>query len=296
MKNNLYKKPELIAEVGCNHMGDLNIAKNFIKTGKEFCNLEVIKFQKRDPKSLLSEEQYNQPHPIEENSFGKTYGEHREFLEFDIEQHKILQNHCSKLGLEYFSSVWDIQSTIDICSLNTSKIKIGSASNTNKEILEYLCKNYYGDVHLSLGMTTRIEEEEIIDLFVRYNKNKNLIIYACTSTYPTAAEDICLLEISRLLDEYKEKNIVKDIGFSGHHKGIAIDVAAYLLGANYIERHFTLDRTWKGTDHSASLEPDGMRKLKRNLDQVYSALNYKDKEVLDSEIVFREKLKYKHQT
>ena len=274
-----FNKPILIAEVGCNHKGDLAIAKEFIKISKDFCNVSCIKFQKRHPKTLLTKEEYDSPHPVEENSYGKTYGEHREFLEFDLEKHKVLKEECEIKGIEYFSSVWDIISTKEICSLNLKKIKIGSATNLNFEVLKYICENFNGEIHLSLGMTTIKEEESIIDFFKKYKKNKNLILYACTSSYPVETNDVCLLEIRRLIEKYKITNEVKDIGFSGHHKGIAFDVAAYTLGANYIERHFTLDRTWKGTDHSASLEPDGLRRLSRNLDEVYDALKFKEKEI-----------------
>ncbi len=286
-----FKKPVLIAEVGCNHKGEIEIAKEFIKVAKEFCDVSCIKFQKRDPKTLLSEEEYNSPHPVEENSYGKTYGEHREFLEFDIKEHKTLKKECEDKGLEYFSSVWDVESTKDICSLNTKKIKIGSATNLNFKVLEYICKNYNGEIHLSLGMTTKIEEKKIVEFFKKHKRNKDLILYACTSAYPVESDDVCLLEIKRLVDKYKLSKEIKDIGFSGHHKGIALDVVAYSLGANYIERHFTLDRTWKGTDHSASLEPDGLRRLSRNLHEVHQALKLKDKEILDVEIATRNKLK-----
>ena len=103
--------------------------------------------------------------------------------------------------------------------------------------------------------------------------------------------DVCLLEVKRIKEAYGD--IVKKIGFSGHHLGIAVDVAAYTLGAEVIERHYTLDRTWKGTDHAASLEPDGVRKLVRNLNAVHEALTYKDQEILPIEAVQREKLKYR---
>jgi N-acetylneuraminate synthase len=116
-----------------------------------------------------------------------------------------------------------------------------------------------------------------------------LVIYSCTSGYPVPFEDICLLEIKRLQKEYKDR--VKSIGFSGHHLGIAVDSAAVALGAEWIERHFTLDRTWKGTDHAASLEPDGMRKLARDCRAVYKALRYKQTEILAIEEVQRNKLK-----
>ena len=122
-------------------------------------------------------------------------------------------------------------------------------------------------------------------------RNKDLIIYSCTSGYPVPPEDVCLLEILRLKEEYKDR--VKAIGFSGHHNGIALDIGAYTLGAEYFERHFTLDRTWKGTDHAASLEPDGMRRLKRDLQNVGKALTYKSQEILPIEQVQRDKLKYR---
>lgn len=286
-----FKKPILIAEVGCNHKGELKTAMEFIKIAKEFCNVPCIKFQKRDPKTLLSEEEYNLPHPVEQNSYGKTYGEHREFLEFDIEKHKILKKECEDLGIEYFSSVWDIKSTKEICDINPKKIKIGSATNLNFEVLDYICKNFKGEIHLSLGMTTINEEEKIINFFKKHKRNNDLILYACTSAYPVETDDVCLLEIKRLIEKYKTKNQVKDIGFSGHHKGISFDIAAYTLGANYIERHFTLDRTWKGTDHAASLEPDGLRRLNRNLKSLNLALKFKKKEILDIELQTRSKLK-----
>ena len=169
-------------------------------------------------------------------------------------------------------------------------IKIPSACNTHYEMLEWLCDNYEGEIQLSFGMTTHEEEEKIIALFEKKKRAKDLIVYNCTSGYPVPFEDVCLLEINRLKESYADR--VKAIGFSGHHLGIAVDVAAYTLGASYIERHYTLDRTWKGTDHAASLEPDGVRKLKRNLEAVYKALRYKDSEILPIEQVQRDKLKY----
>lgn len=144
---------------------------------------------------------------------------------------------------------------------------------------------------MSLGMTTHEEEEKLIRLFEDRMRSKDLVLYVCTSGYPVSFEDVCLLEISRIRERYR--NRVKEIGFSGHHLGIAVDIAAYTLGASIIERHYTLNRTWKGTDHAASLEPEGVRKLKRDLMATYAALHYKEKEVLEVEMVQREKLKYR---
>jgi N-acetylneuraminate synthase len=284
-------KPRLIAEAGCNHKGDIEIAKELIKIAAVFCKADVIKFQKRNNKELLTEEQYNAPHPNPANSYGETYGEHREFLEFSADQHKELKDYCDELGIEYSTSVWDLTSAKEIAALKPKMIKIPSACNNNLEMLDWLCNNYLGEIHVSFGMTTHTEEEQVVELFEKNNRANDLIIYSCTSGYPVPFEDIALYEITRLKEKFG--NRVKEVGFSGHHLGIAVDIAAYTLGATTIERHYTLDRTWKGTDHAASLEPDGIRRLKRDLDAVWKALDFKEKEILDIERVQRDKLKYK---
>ena len=285
-----YDKPKVIAEIGCNHKGDLDTAFELIKLAKS-CNADVAKFQKRNSKELLTEEQYNTPHPNPINSYGNTYGAHREFLEFSLEEHQALKRYCEEIGFEYSTSVWDITSAKEISKLNPQFIKVPSACNNHFDMLNVLRDEYSGDVHISLGMTTKDEEQQIMDFFSETDSLKRLVIYACTSGYPVPFNETCLLEISRLIDKYKNK--VKTIGFSGHHLGIAIDIAAYTLGANWIERHFTKDRTWKGTDHSASLEPAGLSKLTRDLKASYNSLTYKENEILDIEAPQRGKLKWK---
>lgn len=286
------KKPFIIAEIGCNHKGDIELAKQFIKVAKEFCKVDAVKFQKRDIETWANRypELYNAPHPNPENSYGDTYKSHRKYLEFNLEQHKELKKYCEQLGIIYSTSVWDIKSAREIASLNPQFIKIPSACNTNLEMIEWLCDNYDGDIQISTGMTTSKEIDDIVALFTKKGKNDKLVLYNCTSGYPVPFEDICLLEITKLKNKYEGK--VKQIGFSGHHLGIAVDVSAYTLGAEIIERHFTLDRTWKGTDHAASLEPDGMRRLVRDLNAVHKALTYKKEEVLPIEQVQRRKLKW----
>ena len=286
---NTYKKPYIIAEIGCNHKGDMEIAKELIKVAKIFCNVDAVKFQKRNNKELLTEEQYNQPHPNPANSYGNTYGEHREYLEFDVNQHEALKAYCEEIGITYSTSVWDLTSAKEIASLKPEFIKIPSACNNNVVMLEWLCNNYHGELHISTGMTTKDEIEDLVNLFKRHNRNKDLVLYNCTSGYPVPFEDVCLLDINILIEKYQ--NEVKHIGFSGHHLGIAVDVAAYTLGANIIERHYTIDRTWKGTDHAASLEPMGLRKLSRDVNAVYKALQFKNQDILPIEQVQRDKLK-----
>lgn len=287
----MFKKPYVIAEAGCNHMGSMEIAHDLINTAAYFCKADAIKFQKRCPKELLTEEQYNAPHPNPVNSYGDTYGAHREFLEFTVEQHAQLKKWCEEAGITYSTSVWDMTSAKEIASLKPEFIKIPSACNNHFEMLTWLCENYEGEIQLSFGMTTHEEEEAIVQLFEKHGRAKDLVLFNCTSGYPVPFKDVCLLEITRMRKAYEHR--VKAIGFSGHHLGIAVDVAAYTLGASVIERHYTIDRTWKGTDHAASLEPDGIRKLVCNLSAVHDALTEKSMEILPIEQVQRDKLKYR---
>lgn len=286
----LTRSPFLIAEIGCNHGGDLGVAKKMVGVAAQFCEVAAVKFQKRESSVLLSKEEYNAPHPNPGNSFGSTYGEHREFLEFDVAQHGELKIAAEAAGVVYSTSVWDVPSADAMIKLDPAFLKVPSASNLNTDLLKILALEYQGDLHVSLGMTTRAEEEHLIESIAGWGAAERLVIYACTSGYPVPFEDLCLREIERLVDSYG--HMVKGIGFSGHHLGIAADVAALALGATYFERHFTLDRTSKGTDHAASLEPDGLRKLNRDLKAVSKALSFKDREILPIEEAQRAKLKW----
>ncbi|MBY7733844.1 N-acetylneuraminate synthase family protein [Francisella philomiragia] len=286
-----YEKPKVIAEVGCNHMGSFEVAKELIFLAKQ-SGAGYVKFQKRNNKDLLTEEQYNMPHPVPYNSYGSTYGEHREYLEFTQEQHRKLKEYCDSLDIIYSTSVWDVTSAKEMISIRPEFLKVPSACNNNFELLKILRDEYGGQVQLSIGMTTKKEIEEIISFFEETDQARSrLLVYACTSGYPVPFNDVALLEIKWLYDNYGDR--VSEIGFSGHHNGIAIDIAAYTLGAKWIERHFTKNRTWKGTDHAASLEPCGLSKLCRDLDATYEALQYKVDEILTIEKLQREKLKYR---
>ena len=286
-----YEKPKIIAEIGCNHKGDFETAKELLDLAKE-AGADVAKFQKRNNKELLTTEQYNSPHPNPSNSYGDTYGLHREFLEFTVDQHRELKAYCDEISIEYSTSVWDVTSAKEMITFKPSLLKVPSACNNHFDMLKVLRDEFEGEVHLSFGMTTQEEEKKIVALFEETNQAKDrLVIYSCTSGYPVPFEDVCLLEIKRLRETFGER--VKAIGFSGHHLGIAIDNAAYTLGATWTERHFTKDRTWKGTDHAASLEPAGLKKLCRDLQATYQALSYKKEEVLEIEKVQRKKLKYR---
>lgn len=283
------ERPLIIAEIGCNHRGEPETARKMVRMAARECGVDVVKFQKRNPRECLTPAQYAAPHPVPANSYGATYGEHREALEFDVDEHRRLKELCEECGVVYSTSVWDMTSAKEITSLDPQMIKVPSACNTHFEMIGYLCDEYRGELHISLGMTTRAEEERLIDFLEKRGRFGDTVLYACVSGYPVAFEDLPLLEVERLIVEYG--NRCKGIGYSGHHLGIAVDIAAMTLGARWIERHFTLDRTWKGTDHAASLEPDGLRRLVRDVHNVSKALQRKKAELLPVEIPQREKLK-----
>jgi sialic acid synthase len=275
-----YKNPNIAAEICCNHQGNIEIAKQMIKVAADG-NLTVAKFQKRNTKEFLTKKQFNAPHPNKMHSFGEPYGVHREFLEFSINQHKELKDYAESVGIMYSSSTFDVSSAKEIITLNPEYIKVPSACNNHFAMLRILRDEYTGGVHISFGMTTKKQEEEIVQFFEKTNQAKRLVVYACTSGYPVPFEDVCLLEIVRLKKTFGDR--VDKIGFSGHHHGISVDIAAYTLGAEWFERHFTLDRVWKGTDQVFSLEPTGIRKLARDLRAVQKALTFKNEDILDIE-------------
>merc|ERR1711972_1162979 len=286
-----YRQPKVIAEIGCNHKGEKETAKELLTLAKQ-SGATVGKFQKRTPKELLTPAQYDAPHPNPKNSFGATYGEHREFLELSIEDHRELQEHCKAIGLEYSCSVWDVTAAKEIVSLNPVLIKVGSPSNQHWEMQRVLRDEYTGEVHISTGMTTKEEIDKIVKFWEegKGNAKERVVLYNCTSGYPVPFEDVCLLDIKILKEKYGHR--VKAIGFSGHHLGISVDIAAFTLGAQWNERHFTKDRTWKGTDHAASLEPAGLGKLCRDLKAVHTAMTFKAEDILPIEKTQRAKLKW----
>lgn len=302
---NDHEPVKIIAEIGCNHMGNMDTAKELIRVAAKVCNAHVAKFQKRHNKELLTPQEYDRPHPVPSNAYGDTYGAHREFLEFSVGQHKELQEECTLMGIDYSTSVWDLTSAKEIAALKPNLIKLPSATNQHYTLQDYLCKNYDGEIHVSTGMTTHDETDKLVKFYEERGRAKDLVLYACTSGYPVAFPDICVLEINRLQERYGDR--VKSIGFSGHHLGIAADIAAMTAGVigkniygkgdfGWIERHFTLDRTAKGTDHAASLEPDGLRRLCRDIKNVHKAISYKENEMLDVELVQRSKLKWREET
>lgn len=276
-----YKSPKTIAELCANHQGNPETAKELIKMAK-LCNADYVKFQKRVPEICVPKEIQNQPHSCPMHSFGETYLQHRKFLEFNIETHKELKKYCDEIGIKYSCSVWDIPSAEEIISLNPDYIKVPSACNNNYDLIKTLLNKYNGDIHISLGMSTKEELNKLYGFL--YDFRKRIVLYWTTSDYPVKFEDLFLLEISQIPNSFTK-------GFSGHNLGIAVDIAAYTLGCSWFERHFTLDRTAKGNDHSASLERDGLYKLVRDLKATHKALQYKNIDLTEGEIKNRKKLR-----
>ena len=228
--------PQIICEIGCNHKGSFELAKKMIEIASTFCDADIIKFQKRNIDDILSDEKLNKPHPDPENAYGNSYIEHRKALELSLGEHRELKKICESFNKIYSSSVWDIASAEEILSLSPKLIKVPSGLNLDFPLLNFICENFKGEIHVSLGMTYLDEIKEIYNFFENKNKLSNLVLYYCKSTYPLKEESYCLNQLVQLKKEYGDK--INSIGFSGHHVGISIDVAALALGARYIERHF----------------------------------------------------------
>ena len=160
------------------------------------------------------------------NAYGQTYGAHREFLEFSKEQHEQLHAYGKEIGIEWATSVWDVTSAREMADIPCDYLKVPSACNNHFDMLKVLRDEYAGDVHVSTGMTTLAEIEDVVAFFEATGQAKRLVVYNCTSGYPVPFEDVCLLELRTLYNMYSHR--VKYLGFSGHHLGIAIDVAAYV--------------------------------------------------------------------
>ena len=257
----------VIAEIGNNHQGDLEIAKELLRQAK-ICGADAVKSQKRELGSLLTPQEHARPYDSP-HSFGRTYGEHRERLELGEPAWRELLALADSLGIDFFASPWDVPSARMLRSLGCPMLKIPSAAATHTELLTEVA-TYGLPVIFSTGMTTLDE----IDQAVHVLRDCELYLLQCTSNYPCAFDAVHLRVIPALRERYG-----RTVGLSGHHRGIAVDAAAVALGARVIERHFTLDRTWKGSDHAASLEPPGLARLVRDLRAVEQALGHAHKQV-----------------
>lgn len=237
--------------------------KELFKSAKA-CGVNAVKLQKRDNKTLYTRALYDAPY-INENSYGDTYGQHREALEFDFEQYKELQLFCYELGLTFFATAFDFNSVDFLEKLGVPCYKIGSGDLLNTPLQKYIAQTGK-PIFLSTGGGTYQDVERAY-----YNImpiNKQLIIMQCTSAYPAEAEYMHLL----VIPEYMRMFPGNIIGLSDHYIGKLMSPVAYALGARVFEKHFTLHRWWRGTDQVFSLEPADMAKLVRDLHNVKEAM------------------------
>ena len=264
----------VIAEIGHNHQGSLKTAKELFQAAAE-CGVAAGKLQKRDNRTLYTREMFDKPYD-NENSFGATYGEHREALEFGKQEYEELQAESARLGIGFFSTAFDIRSADFLAELNTPAYKIASGDLKNIPLLKHVAK-IGKPMIVSTGGGTMDDVQRAYDTVVPINPR--LCLMQCTCGYPAEFAELDL----RVIATYREKFPEIVIGYSGHDNGIAMPVAAYMLGARIIEKHFTLNRAMKGTDHRFSLEPVGMKKMIRDLQRVRMALGDGRKKVYASE-------------
>jgi len=264
----------VIAEIGHNHQGSVKTAKELFHAAAE-CGVDAGKLQKRDNRSLYTREMFDKPYD-NENSFGATYGEHREALEFGKSEYEELQAESARVGIAFFSTAFDIRSADFLAALNTPAYKIASGDLKNIPLLRHVAK-IGKPMIVSTGGGTIEDVQRAYDTVMPINPR--LCLMQCTCGYPAEFAELDL----RVIATYREKFPETVIGYSGHDNGIAMPVAAYMLGARIIEKHFTLNRAMKGTDHRFSLEPVGMKKMIRDLQRVRIALGDGRKKVYASE-------------
>lgn len=265
----------IIAEIGHNHQGSLEKARQLFKAAAE-CGVDAVKLQKRDNKTLFTKAAYNKPYE-NENSFGATYGEHREALEFGKAEYVELQNYAKDLGVIMFSTAFDIPSADFLADLNMPLYKIASGDLKNTPLLKHVA-SIGKPMIISTGGANMEDVQRAYDAIMPINNQ--LAILQCTSSYPAEHHDLNL----RVIETFRRQFPDTVIGLSDHENGIAMATASYILGMRIVEQHFTINHTWKGTDQVFSLEPIGMKKLVRDLRHVREALGDGVKRVLPNEV------------
>ena len=265
----------VIAEIGHNHQGDVEKCRALFAAAKE-CGVDAVKLQKRQNRTLYTRAAYNKPYE-HENSFGPTYGAHREALEFGRDEYVELKRYCSELGLAFFATAFDIPSADFLAELDMPAYKIASGDLRTTPLLRHVAQ-IGKPVIISTGGASMDEVRRAVDTILPINPQ--LCILQCTAAYPAEAEMLDL----RVIDTFRREFPSVVVGLSDHENGIAMAVAAYVLGGRVVEKHFTLNHTWKGTDHAFSLEPIGMRKLVRDLRRARVALGDGRKKTYPEEV------------
>ena len=273
--------PFIIAEIGNNHNGNLDTAMKLIESAKE-SGADAVKFQVKNIEKSFAKELLDSPY-VNENSFGKTYREHKMALEFSEEQMKQLYDFAAKINIICFSTPFDTDSVDMLERIGNSIYKISSFHVTDLNLIKYVCQTKK-PIIISTGMSTIEEIDKAIELIKKYTKD--FVIMHCVSCYPTEDEDVNLNVIPTLKNRYN-----CPVGYSGHERGIAITASTVLLGSCAIERHFTLDRTMKGPDHASSVEPIGLNDIVTRSKKIFNAMGTSEKNVLDCELKNRKKFR-----
>ena len=270
----------IIAEIGINHNGSLEIAKKLIDVAKA-AGCDAVKFQKRTPEKCVPAEVRDK---MRETPWGYiTYLDYRYKVEFGEEEFTQIDNYCRAQKIDWFVSCWDPDSVAFIQKFNTPCIKIPSASLTDKELLESI-----RDTGVPVMLSTGMSNSEQIDAAIKVLGTKNLLLAHATSTYPCPKEELNLRMITTLREKFP-----CPIGYSGHEVGLATTLAAVALGASFLERHVTLDRAMWGSDQAASIEPGGLKRLVKDVRNVELALGDGKKRVYQSEVIAASRLRLK---
>jgi sialic acid synthase len=264
----------VIAEIGHNHQGSVESAKRLFDSAKQ-AGAHAVKLQKRHNRSLYTHELYNKPYE-NENSYGATYGEHREFLEFGRAEYEELKAYAAEIGITFFATAFDIPSADFLAELDMPAYKVASADLINTPLLRHVAA-IGKPMILSTGGATLDDVRRGYDTVAEINPD--VAVLQCTAGYPAEWDELDL----RVITTYRELFQPAVIGLSSHDNGIAMSVAAYVLGARIVEKHFTLNRALKGTDHRFSLEPQGLRKMVRDLTRTRVALGDGSKTMYTSE-------------
>src|SRR5687767_5854059 len=266
----------VIAEVGHNHGGSVQTACDMIRIAAS-CGTYAVKLQKRDNATLYSQALLDQPYE-NENSFGKTYGEHREALEFTRPEYLICKQEADRSRVEFFATAFDEPSVDFLMNIGVPAIKIASGGLTDRPLLRYVAQQHI-PIILSTGGGNYTDIDNAVDVITA--QHDKLAILHCCAAYPVRDWKehnlACIVALRQMYPNFV-------IGWSGHDNGIALAVMAYTLGARIIEKHVTLDRSSKGTDHAFSLEPAGLRKMCRDLKRAHLAMGDGLKKFLPSEV------------
>ena len=267
----------IIAEIGINHNGDINLAKKLIKMAHDL-GADAVKFQKRTVDVVYTQHELEMERP---NPFGNTNGDLKRGLEFGYDEYREIDEYCKSLSIMWFASCWDEESVDFIEQFNPPCHKIASACLTNDKLISYI-KNKGRPILLATGMSTQEQIDHAVDILGQ----DNLVIMHCTSTYPSSEAELNLNVIPNYIEKYE-----CPIGYSGHEKGVFPSVLAASMGACAIERHITTDRTLWGSDHPASLEPEGLRRLIRDIRLLNTLKGDGKKVVYESELPIIKKLR-----